>query len=138
MLDSKATLGVTGNQASVGPQLSTADLPEMTMPLRRFFPANESVRAHSAALGSQGDMYDGSEFWWRGTVKEDQPPVGGAVSSNNGGVIASNCMHLAAYKHVNEIWLHRGRAGVPWYANDATYCRVRRLLALTRIASGTP
>ena len=63
MLDSKATLGVTGNQAAVGPQLSTTDLPQMAMPLRRFFPANESVRAHSAALGSQGDMYISSSSY---------------------------------------------------------------------------
>ena len=70
-------------------------------------------------------MYDGSVFWWNGAVKVDTPPVvgalsssnGGVISSSNGGVIASNCMHLAAYKHVNEIWLQRGRAGVPWYAN---------------------
>lgn len=48
-------LHVTG--AAPNYNLSTHDLPAMTMPLRRFFFAGEGVRAHCAALSSQGDMY---------------------------------------------------------------------------------
>jgi hypothetical protein len=55
MLDSKTMLHVTGTAPSYN--LSTHDLPDMAMPLRRFLFAGESVRAHSAALCSQGEMY---------------------------------------------------------------------------------
>ncbi len=80
-------------------------------------------------------MYDGSVFYWNGAVKVDTPPVDGAVGSSNGGVMSSNCMLLAAYKHVNEIWLQRGRAGVPWYAN-VTWCKCHVMLR-SAISSST-
>ena len=41
---------------SASPPLKTADLPPKMLPLQRFFPATEPLRAHSAALASQGDL----------------------------------------------------------------------------------
>ena len=110
MLDSKVITGVT----SPAYNLSTNDLPDMTMPLRRFFPAGEVVRAHPAALGSQGDMYDGREFWWTKTHGISPVYEDGAISSKNGGVLASNIMHLAAYKHLQELWSQHRLSEVPW------------------------
>jgi hypothetical protein len=102
MLDSKALLDVT---AKPGPayNLSTHDLPKFTMPLRRFFLADEAERAHPAALASQG------EFLFDDAESKEQ--------NKNGGVLASNVMHLSALKHLQELWQQRRREGVPWYAN---------------------
>jgi hypothetical protein len=101
MLDSKALMDVT---AKPGPayNLSTHDLPKFTMPLRRFFLAGEAERAHPAALASQGEF-----------LFDDAESVGS--TQRNGGVLASNVMHLSAVKHLQELWQQRRREGVPWY-----------------------
>jgi hypothetical protein len=119
MLDSKALLDVTAKPGPAYVQkllpslyfcnslirynLSTHDLPRFTMPLRRFFLAGEAERAHPAALASQG------EFLLDDAESKEQ--------NKNGGVLASNVMHLSALKHLQELWQQRRREGVPWYVN---------------------
>ena len=127
MLDSKAMLSITGVSGPVF-NLSTNDLPDMAMPLRRFFPAGEAVRAHPAALGSQGDMYDGREFWWTKAHGMTRVYEDGAISSKNGGVLASNIMHLAAYKHLQELWSQRRQSEVAW----CVCCQQQQLRACAR------
>jgi hypothetical protein len=118
MLDLRATDDVTSERNPSVYNLSTNDLPAMTMPLRRFFPAGEAQRAHPAALGSQGEMYDGREFWWKdafGACKMVHVADAESISSKNGGVIASNVMLLSAFKHLQELWLQRRQSEVQWF-----------------------
>lgn len=118
MLDLRATDDVTSERNPSVYNLSTNDLHAMAMPLRRFFPAGEAQRAHPAALSSQGEMYDGREFWWKdafGTCKMAYVADAESISSKNGGVIASNVMLLSAFKHLQELWLQRRQSEVQWF-----------------------
>jgi hypothetical protein len=112
MLDSK----VISNVFRKGPQykLSTRDLPQSMLPLRRFFPEGEAVRSHSAALESQGQVHDAREFWWDDSGEVHCGPHPNFTSSRDGGVVASNVMHLAAIKHLQELWAEQRQHGSPW------------------------
>jgi hypothetical protein len=64
-------------------------------------------------------MYDAEEFWWNvtdGSVidKSEKSRVAAAISSRDGGILACNVMHLAAFKHLKELWLQKRQNGVPW------------------------
>ncbi len=149
MLDSKTLLNVTGQAPNYN--LSTHDLPAMAMPLRRFFFAGEDFRSHSAALCSQGDMYavpspclvfsghvllryDAEEFWWDAAQsgdgeilqKSQKDSKAGTIGSRDGGVLASNVMHLAAFQHLKELWMQKRHSGVPW--SDLLVARALRCL----------